>query len=103
MATDSDSLAVEAVSPLPNPNPTALKIRLRGVAGQLRVDLWSRAFRRVGRVELAGPLGPGWTTVTLPPQLLAELPNGGYFLTVQAAKSGRSPVQARPGRFYLAR
>lgn len=94
---------VEALVPLPNPNPAVLKVRVQGRADALRLKLWSPAYTLVDTMDFNGPLGPGWVTLPLRGQDWVGLGNGLYFLTLEARRGIQAAPKVPPARVILLR
>jgi hypothetical protein len=88
----SGPLVIDALLPVPNPNPGALGIELEGPADSVRVRVYTQALIRV-RDRVVVPMAPllvGWNLVPLPAEVLDGLAHGLYFLKVEALRGGAS-------------
>lgn len=88
MAPGGACKIVEAVA-WPDPDPRRLSVRLEGKADSLRLKIYSVSWQMLQAVE-AGPTGPGWSQLELPPEFLTHAANGAYYFRINAngEKSG---------------
>jgi hypothetical protein len=70
-------------NPVAGPGPVTLQISLTSPAGQIRISLYTAAFRKVNETTL-GPLPAGTTKVTLnlTDRFGTPLANGLYYVVV---------------------
>lgn len=79
-----------------------LSVKLEGRADQLLLRFYTSAFVRVASLS-TGPLEPGWNGLRLPAELLAQLPQGVLFYTVEARRGSRSAPRCGLGKILLMR
>ena len=100
-AASNGPLGVDSAVALPDPDPVWLKVKLSGPADRVRLRIFSQAYVLVGTYE-SGPLPGGWDQLPLAAAAVG-LPNGLYFVMVDAFRgSEKSPKPAR-ALFYRAK
>jgi len=85
--------SIQQAVPVPNPNPTGIKVLLSGRADYVDVKVYSIGMRLVAE-DAVGTGGPGWLLVPLPPGFHSYIAVGTYYYVVQAftAGKGSAPV-----------
>lgn len=90
-----DALVIEALQGFPQPDPTAVLLKLQGRAERVVVRIYSPAWVLLAELE-GGAAGPGWTRLDLRP-IADRLPRGISYLSAQAFRGAvRSQPQKAP-------
>jgi hypothetical protein len=90
--TPGGPLLISKVAPLPQPNPRQVAVLLAGPADGISLKAYSVNWVLVRPALWMKGVGPGWNQVNIQ-TLVTGLPNGVYFLMVQAQRgSSHSPV-----------
>jgi hypothetical protein len=84
MSADEGPLKVLTAVPFPNPNPTALSIRMAGPADSMRIQAFTPALNLALEFQTGG-LQEGWNTLALP-GAWRSLPDGLYYLRLQGGR-----------------
>jgi hypothetical protein len=92
---------VLAAVPLPNPNPTVLKVLLAGDADSVTADIYSTSLMRTDTVS-TGPAQAGWITLPLPSGFLMGKANGLYYFRVISIR-GSNDSKPKVGRLMILR
>lgn len=79
---DNGPVVIRGVWGVPNPNPDSFAVDLDGRADGMDFKVFTKGLVLAEGFQ-AGPLPQGWSKVPLPPTL-QRLPNGLYYLLVQA-------------------
>jgi len=80
-------LIIQAVVPVPNPNPASLALDLKGPADGVSLEVFTEALVQVRQAQIQARLNAGWSNVLLG-SALKNLPLGLYFVRVQAMRAG---------------
>jgi hypothetical protein len=91
---------IEALLPVPNPNPAFVALRLSLPAHKVRLRLYSRAMTAVWEAEL-GPLAQGWHQARLPAGMAHA--QGTYFLQAAVMNSDGKPASRATAKLMLLR
>ncbi len=85
----------------PNPNPTALYVKLQGFSDAITLRLYSPSLALVQETRIPGAFGPGWNKAPLPADFGQGLANGVYFLNLVSLREGLMADRPRPYLIYL--
>ncbi|MGH7441991.1 MAG: IPT/TIG domain-containing protein [bacterium] len=78
-------LTIVGLDPVPNPNPGQLALELAGPADSVTVRAFTKALVLALKFSYSDNLHAGWQSVPLP-ATWANLPNGIYYVQVQAQR-----------------
>lgn len=95
-------LAIVQAVAVPNPDPAEIRFLLASAADKVTLKIWTPALVLVGKVE-SGPLGPGWQSLSLGPDLQASLPRGLFYYSLSAQQGTRRSLPRAPGRLVRLR
>jgi len=95
-------LWVLAAYPVPNPDPDKVALKMSVGADDVVLRLWTPALVLVGE-QHSGPVPAGWSDVVLDPAIMARVPRGLGYLTLQALRGQRRSAPKPPLRFVRLR
>jgi hypothetical protein len=78
-------LAIRTAVPVPNPDPESLDVEMEGTGDGVVLTAFTKAMTVVAKAEVVRSLNVGWNRVYLG-TLLEDLPNGIYFVRLQALR-----------------
>jgi hypothetical protein len=88
-----------ASSPLPNPNPVALKALLAGEADSVTAEIYTLALVRVATAS-GGQSQAGWISLPLPSAFLEKAGNGLYYYRI-VSRRGSNFSKPAVGKFLI--
>jgi hypothetical protein len=101
---DTSPLQINALIPLPNPNPNKLCIKLASPADEVEFRIYTIAYVLLGSFK-AGPLHAGWNHFPIPTGLLEQTASGTYYLLATLKRNGEPNDRqaARAGKLTIIR
>lgn len=72
---------------MPNPNPSQIAVLLEGRTQVLSLRIYGQSMRMLAHAD-AGPVGPGWVSMPLPPEFPSQASGGTYYYRVSSLGGG---------------